>query len=192
GGSVHGTVSEAELLAGHARQLGYRGELVTAPGGRSTWETITNVLPYLEDAGRIRIVSNSLHAEKARAYLRHLRPDLAERLVKADDYRFGELILLKPIMAALGAWSLRRLPVTLAEAKPPTRRSTVPRWRSTTARAVRPPCRAPPRCHEASGRPGCSGRNACWMWSDLRGVRGPSTERGRRLPRGHVVGFHRT
>jgi hypothetical protein len=37
------------------------------------------------------------------------------------------LILLKPIMAALGAWSLRRLPVTLAEAKPPTRRSTVPR-----------------------------------------------------------------
>lgn len=127
GGSVHGTISEAELLAGHARQLGYRGELVTESGSRLTWENITNVLPYLEDAGRIRIVSNSLHAEKARAYLWHLRPDLAERLVKADDYRFGELILLKPIMAALGAWSLRRLPVTLAEAKPPTRRSTVPR-----------------------------------------------------------------
>lgn len=114
GGSVGGAVPEAELMACYVRnQQGYRGELVIEASSRSTWENIENVLPCLEDAGRIRIVSNSLHAEKGRAYLWTLRPDLAERLVKADEYRFGELILLKPVMALIGARNLRGLPRVL-------------------------------------------------------------------------------
>jgi hypothetical protein len=64
-------------------------------------------VPLIEHADRIKIVSNSLHAEKARFYLWQHRPDLAERLVPAADHRFGELILLKPVLAAIGRRHIR-------------------------------------------------------------------------------------
>ena len=101
GGPVAGSVPEAELMARYARELGYTGVLITELTSRSTWENIENVLPFIEDADRIKIVSNSVHAGRARGYLWRLRPDLAERLVPAADYRFGELILLKPILGVL-------------------------------------------------------------------------------------------
>ncbi|HYQ75041.1 YdcF family protein [Cellulomonas sp.] len=107
GGAVASAVPEAELMARYARHRGYRGELVLEDASRSTWENVAHVLPELEDAGRIRIVSNSLHAEKARAYLWATRPDLADRLVRADEHRLGELTLLKPLLALLGARNLR-------------------------------------------------------------------------------------
>ena len=107
GGCVAGEVAEAQLMASYARgSCGYVGELITETGSRSTWENVQNAIPLIEDAGRIKIVSNSLHAEKARLYLWNRRPDLAERLVPAADYRFGELILIKPVMAALGLWKI--------------------------------------------------------------------------------------
>ncbi|MFT4029154.1 MAG: YdcF family protein [Protaetiibacter sp.] len=101
GGAVHGPVPEAELLARYARELGYRGELATETASRTTRENIRNVIPLIEDADRIVIASNALHAEKAREYLWALRPDLASRLARADDHRVGELTLLKPVMAVL-------------------------------------------------------------------------------------------
>jgi uncharacterized SAM-binding protein YcdF (DUF218 family) len=101
GGPVTGEVPEAELMARYARELGYTGELITELTSRSTRENVENVIPLIEDAGRIKIVSNSVHAGRARGYLWRLRPDLAERLVPAADYRFGELILLKPALAVL-------------------------------------------------------------------------------------------
>jgi len=110
GGSVSGRVPEAELMARYARNhRGYNGEIVTETASRSTWENIQNILPYIEDASHIKIVSNSLHAEKGRAYLWALRPDLAEKLVKAEEYRFGEMILLKPVMALIGLRNLRKI-----------------------------------------------------------------------------------
>ena len=112
GGSVGGAVPEAELMAAASVTSKVTAGVGDRGPSRSTWENIENVLPCLEDAGRIRIVSNSLHAEKGRAYLWTLRPDLAERLVKADEYRFGELIL-KPVMALIGARNLRGLPRVL-------------------------------------------------------------------------------
>lgn len=66
-----------------------------------------NTIPMIEHADRIKIVSNSLHAEKARFCLWQHRPDLAERLLPAVDYRFGELILIKPVLAAIGRRHLR-------------------------------------------------------------------------------------
>jgi uncharacterized SAM-binding protein YcdF (DUF218 family) len=101
GGPVTGEVPEAELMARYARELGYTGELITELTSRSTRENVENVIPLIEDAGQIKIVSNSVHAGRARGYLWRLRPDLAERLVPAADYRFGELILLKPALAVL-------------------------------------------------------------------------------------------
>ena len=108
GGAVGGSVAEAELMACYAREsCGYAGELIIEAGSRSTWENVQNAIPMIEDADRIKIVSNSLHAEKARFYLWQHRPDLAERLVLAMDYQFGELILIKPVMAFIGLRHIR-------------------------------------------------------------------------------------
>lgn len=110
GGPAAGGRPEADLMADYAREeLGYRGELAVETESRSTWQNITNVVPLLEDADRIKIVSHSLHAEKARAYLWRQRPDLAARLVRARDYRPGEWLLAKPALAVLGIRNRRRI-----------------------------------------------------------------------------------
>ncbi|WP_433510940.1 YdcF family protein [Nonomuraea sp. CA-143628] len=110
GGPAGGGRPEAELMADYARGVcGYSGELLVETESRSTWENVRNVIPLIEDADRIKLVSHSLHAEKARAYLWRQRPDLATRLVKARDYRFGEWLLIKPALALLGLRNLRRI-----------------------------------------------------------------------------------
>lgn len=110
GGAVGGPIPEAELMARYARhRLGHTGTVITETESRSTWENIANVAALIEDADRIKIVSNTLHGEEARAFLRRQRPDLARRLVRADDYRLGEQILLKPVMAVVGLVRLRQL-----------------------------------------------------------------------------------
>lgn len=108
GGAVHGEVPESELLLQHiVGRLHWSGSVQVETQSKSTWENIRNVLPLLESAGWIAIASNGLHAEKARAYLQVQRPDLADRLVPALDYRPGEMILVKPLFAAVGLAKLR-------------------------------------------------------------------------------------
>lgn len=102
GGAASGDVPEAELMARHAAELGYTGPMVLDDQSRTTWENIVNAIPLIEGADVIKIVSNSLHAEKARGYLLTQRPDLAERLVRAEEHRFGELLLVKPVAAVYG------------------------------------------------------------------------------------------
>lgn len=110
GGPTASALAESMLMAAYARnELQYTGELATETESKSTWENIRGAIPLIENADRIKIVSNSLHAEKARIYLRRLRPDLAARLVSAQDYRFGELLLLKPVMAVIGLRNLHRV-----------------------------------------------------------------------------------
>ena len=91
------------------RSLGYAGSSQLDRTSMSTWENIHNAIPLIETADRIKIVSNSLHAEKGRAYLWRLRPDLAERLVRGADYRIGEMFFLKPAAALIGFKNLRSL-----------------------------------------------------------------------------------
>ncbi|WP_245570928.1 YdcF family protein [Glaciibacter superstes] len=108
GGSVAGEIAEADLLARYARfELGYTGPILTEPDSRTTWENIQNAIPLIEEFDVIKIVSNSLHAEKARAYVWKLRPDLAQRLVAAKEYRFGEMTFVKPVAALIGLENLR-------------------------------------------------------------------------------------
>ena len=102
GGPVGGPVPEAELMARYARQRGYAGPIRLDPKSATTWENIQNAIPLVEAMDSIMIVSNSMHAEKGRAYLQTLRPDLAARLRRAKDYRFGEIALLKPVAAVIG------------------------------------------------------------------------------------------
>ncbi|ACU37394.1 YdcF family protein [Actinosynnema mirum] len=109
GGAVGGTRPEADLLAEHARALGYRGPLLREAGSRTTWENVREVGPLLEGFARIRLVSNPFHAEKAREYLWRQHPHLAARLVRAGDQRVGEWLLLKPLLAVLGRRRMRHV-----------------------------------------------------------------------------------
>jgi uncharacterized SAM-binding protein YcdF (DUF218 family) len=109
GGPTASPLAESMLMAAYARdELHYAGELDTETESTSTWENIRGAIPLIESADQIKIVSNSLHAEKARIYLGRLRPDLAARLAPAKDYRFGELLLLKPVLAVIGLRNLGR------------------------------------------------------------------------------------
>ncbi|HEX6361145.1 YdcF family protein [Actinophytocola sp.] len=107
--SKTGAVSEASLLARYAvAELGFAGHVLLEERSRSTWENVRNVIPLLENVDQVKIVSNPLHAQKARLYLRRLRPDLAGRLVRAADYRFGEAWAIKPLFALYGLRTLAR------------------------------------------------------------------------------------
>ncbi|OUE23814.1 hypothetical protein BFL36_07140 [Clavibacter michiganensis] len=97
GGSVMGDEPEARILARYARERGYAGPVVLEEASRSTRENVANAIPLVEDADTIRIVSDPVHAEEARGYLRAARPDLADRLARADDHRFGEVTWMKPL-----------------------------------------------------------------------------------------------
>ncbi|MDQ1124826.1 hypothetical protein QE412_003399 [Microbacterium trichothecenolyticum] len=110
GGGVAGPVSEAEVLSEYAHRRGFTGTILLDTQSRTTWENIQNAVPLIERAESVKIVSNSLHAEKGRAYLWRLRPDLAERLRRGADHRFGEIVLLKPVAALVGLRDLARLP----------------------------------------------------------------------------------
>ncbi len=110
GGTTSGGAAEAQLMADYAKTvLAFDGTVLLEDKSTTTWENITNVIPLLEDVDRIKIASQPAHALKARAYLRRQRPDLARRLVRADDYRPGEWMVAKPLLALYGLWMLRRL-----------------------------------------------------------------------------------
>lgn len=110
GGATSGGATEAQLMADYAKSvLGFDGEVILEEESGTTWENITNVIPLVEDVDRIKIVSQPAHGLKARAYLLRHRPDLAGRLVRADDYRLGEWLIAKPLLALYGLWKLRGL-----------------------------------------------------------------------------------
>lgn len=103
GGAVGSSTPEADLMQRYARdQLHHTGRIILDATSRSTWENIAHAIPHLEHAGTIKIVSNAPHAELGRQILRQQRPDLAERLVRGAEHRFGEAPVLK-ILSALRA-----------------------------------------------------------------------------------------
>jgi uncharacterized SAM-binding protein YcdF (DUF218 family) len=109
GGPVGSAVPEARILAAYAAELGYPGPVVLEETSLTTWENITHVVPLVEDADVIKIVSQPAHALKARTYLQRQRPDLAARLAPARDHVLGEALLAKPVLAVHGLMSLRSI-----------------------------------------------------------------------------------
>ncbi|GAB2528990.1 YdcF family protein [Paramicrobacterium agarici] len=109
GGPVADSTPEAEIMAHYARQRGYSGPMRLDVESRSTRQNIENAIPLVEDADRIKVVSDSMHAEFGRAFLAERRPDLAARLVRGEDYRLGENLLIKPIAVVIALRNRRRL-----------------------------------------------------------------------------------
>ena len=68
------------------------------PRATSTRENIEFALPWLREAGTIRIASNTFHARRARGYLRELDPALWHRLAPTRDH---VLLELGPLRLAL-------------------------------------------------------------------------------------------
>lgn len=119
GGRVGGEIAESVLMAQYARsRRGYRGAIRLDTESTTTWENIRYAIPLIEGADSIKIVSNSLHAEKARVYLRNCRPDLARRVRRAAEHRWGEIALLKPLAAVVGLRSLRSVRAAVRPAAP--------------------------------------------------------------------------
>lgn len=103
GGAVGSSTPEAVLMQRYAREeLHHRGRIILDSTSRSTWQNIAHALPLIEHATTIKIVSNAPHAELGRQILWQQRPDLAERLIRGGEHRFGEAPALK-ILAALRA-----------------------------------------------------------------------------------------
>ncbi|MCX4098306.1 YdcF family protein [Nocardia sp. alder85J] len=122
GGAVRRTRAEANVMARYARDvLGIPADrIVTETRARSTWQNIEFSIPLIEHADRIILVSDPMHAARARRYLRVQRPDLAARLAPAADYRPFEQWWLKVPTAAheLAAISRRRAGRALARLYP--------------------------------------------------------------------------
>lgn len=103
GGGPAGRVSEAEVMGRYARSLGVPAELVALETrSRNTWQNVAFSLPLLEGARTIAVASSPTHAARARRYLLRQRPDLAARLVPADDFRLGERPRWKATTLAYG------------------------------------------------------------------------------------------
>jgi hypothetical protein len=93
--------SEAAVMSGYARDvLGVpAGRIALETRARTTWQNVAFTLPLAEQADSIKFASDSLHAARARRYLRAQRPELAARLSGGADYRFGEHLILKVLTA---------------------------------------------------------------------------------------------
>lgn len=109
GGPVRGPVPEADLLERAVRAAGWQGEVLLDRVSTTTWGNITEARQLIGNVDAVAVCSNGLHAEKAREYLRRQDPAAASRLVASDDYRPGEMVLLKPLFAAVGLHNLRQM-----------------------------------------------------------------------------------
>jgi len=81
---------EAQVMADYARRvLGVPAQrILLETEAHNTWQNIEFSIPMIERADIIKIVSDPMHAARARGYLRAQRPDLADRLAATADYRF--------------------------------------------------------------------------------------------------------
>lgn len=97
GGGPPGAPTEAEAMATYAREvLGVPAERIRLETAASTtWENIAFAQPFVESARTVAIASDPLHAARGRRYLLRQRPDLAARMVPADDYHLGDHVWLK-------------------------------------------------------------------------------------------------
>lgn len=101
GGDSKGGPVEAEVMSAYAQSLGLPKAVVALePRASNTRENIALSLPLVARYDRLAIVSDPLHAARARRYLWEQSPAHARKLVSAGEYRFLERWWLKAFSAA--------------------------------------------------------------------------------------------
>jgi uncharacterized SAM-binding protein YcdF (DUF218 family) len=110
GAATRGRRSEAEVMAGYARDIpGVPAhQVMLEEQARSTWDNIKYSLPLAEPFTAIKIASDPFHVRKAHRYVARIRPDLVTRLEPAGCYRPGEYLPLKAAVVAHEIWSRAR------------------------------------------------------------------------------------
>lgn len=110
-------ISEASAMAAYARAQGIPDELIVLEEqALSTWQNLEYSAPLVERHGIIRIVSDPLHAWRARQFLARLHPEMAAKLAPAVDYRPRERWFQKletsvyEMVARYREWRNPRLP----------------------------------------------------------------------------------
>ena len=115
GAARPGGPSEAAVMSGYAHEvLGVPADRIALETkARSTWQNVEFAVPIAERADVIKFASDPIHAARARKFLLLQRPELADRVGAAADYRFGEHSGLKVLTAgyqlARTLWLSRRL-----------------------------------------------------------------------------------
>jgi hypothetical protein len=107
GAATRGRRSEAEVMAGYARDvLGVPAQqILLEEQALSTWDNIRYSLPLAEQSAAIKIASDPFHVRKAHRYVARIRPDLVTRLEPARCYRPAEYLPLKAAIVAYEIWS---------------------------------------------------------------------------------------
>jgi hypothetical protein len=110
GAATKGPRSEAEVMAGYARDvLGVPAQqIMLEERARSTWDNIQFSLPLAEQFTVIKIASDPFHVRRAHRYVARIRPDLVTRLEPAECYRPGEYLVVKAAIVAYEIWSRAR------------------------------------------------------------------------------------
>lgn len=91
GAACAGLPSEADVMADYAQECGVPSEsLVRETRARSTRENVSFAAQWLTGVDEIMIVSDPLHARRARTMMRRQIPALSLRVVGMADYRRWE------------------------------------------------------------------------------------------------------
>jgi uncharacterized SAM-binding protein YcdF (DUF218 family) len=97
-----GVKSEAAAMADYAVLKGLPANAVVLEDKSQSTSQNIEYMRRLVGSGPVVIASNTFHARRARAHVWKQDPALARRLRRGSDYRFGELLLLKPLLAVFG------------------------------------------------------------------------------------------
>lgn len=110
-------VSEASAMAAYARTRGIPNDLILLEEeALSTWQNLHFSAPLVETHDVVRIVSDPMHAWRARQFLARQNPQLAAKLAPAVDYRPLERwrwklgTMIYELVARYREWRNPRLP----------------------------------------------------------------------------------
>jgi uncharacterized SAM-binding protein YcdF (DUF218 family) len=109
GGSRHGAASEASQMADVARQRGLSPDaIVLEEEARTTWENVSFSHRLTGDVDLVVLVSDGLHAERARRYWMLQHPQSSTRVIADLHYRFLDHVWLKTPSTLAQLWRLVR------------------------------------------------------------------------------------
>ncbi|RFA25795.1 hypothetical protein CAI21_18230 [Alkalilimnicola ehrlichii] len=109
GAAVRNAHPEAEAMAALARAAGVAEARIVVEGrARSTWENIACAGPYVAEAERVLLVSDSLHARRGQRYACRQDAALCERLVLAGRNPPVSQLAWKPLTAAHEGYAFLR------------------------------------------------------------------------------------